>query len=63
MMLQTGIKRRTLVDVMNCIRKMNSYTTSFTGDGTFFWKKIEAPKICKRTIKWGQKKQDIHVTC
>ena len=35
MVLQTGIKRRTfleydLVDVMNCIRKMNSYTKSFT---------------------------------
>ena len=31
--LQTGIKRRKfleLVDVMNCIRKMNSYTTNFT---------------------------------
>ena len=30
MVLQTGIKRRKLVDVMNCIGKMNSYTTSFT---------------------------------
>ena len=37
MVLPTGIKRRKfldmwpkLVDVMNCIRKMNSYTTSFT---------------------------------
>ena len=37
MVLQTGIKRRKvwnmwpkLVDEMNCIRKMNSYTTSFT---------------------------------
>ena len=56
-----------LVNVMNCIRKMNSYTTSkfhlFSGDGTFFWKKIEASKICKQTIKCGQEKQDVHVTC
>ena len=37
MVLQTCIKRGSfwniwpkLVDVMNCVRKMNSYTTSFT---------------------------------
>ena len=55
-----------LVDVINCIRKMNSYTTSFTYSLAmvlFFWKKVEASKICKQMIKWGQEKQDIHVTC
>ena len=55
-----------LVDAMNCIRKMNSYTTSFTYSLAIvliFWKKIETFKTCKQTIKWGQEKQDIHVTC
>ena len=54
-----------LVDVMKCIRKMKSYTKSFTYSlaMVLFWKKIGASKICKQTIKWGQEKQDIHVTC
>ena len=53
-----------LVDVMNCIRKMNSYITSFTYSLSMvlFCKKIEASKICKQTIKWGQEKQDLYVT-
>ena len=48
-----------LMDVMNCIRKMNSYATSFTYSlemVRFFWKKIEASKFCKQTVKWGQEK-------
>ena len=68
MVLQAGIKRRKFleyVDAMNCIRKMNSYTTSFTYSlaMALFWKKIGTSNICKQTIKWGKEKQDIHVTC
>ena len=50
--------------ISNFIRKMNSYTTNFTYSLTMllFWK-IGASKICKQTIKWGQEKQDVHVTC
>ena len=46
-----------LVDVMNCIRKMNSYTTSFTYSLAmvlFLEAQIGASTICKQTIKWGQ---------
>ena len=39
-----------LVDVMNCIRKMNSYTTSFTYS------------LAMNGDELGQEKQDIHVT-
>ena len=54
-----------LVDVMNCIRKMNSYSTSFTYSlaMVLFLEEDWSVQICKQTIKWGQEKQDIHVTC
>ena len=38
-----------LVDVMNCIRKMNSYRFHlFFGDGTFFERRLKRPKFVNK---------------
>ena len=40
-----------LVDVMNCIRKMNSYTISFhlfSGDGIFFGRRLKHSKFVNK---------------
>ena len=40
-----------LVDVMNCIRKMNSLYYKFhlfSGDGTFFGRRLKRPKFVNK---------------